>query len=272
MIFEDRVAVLTASAQGIGRAIAIALASEGMDVVIADIDADAASATADEIRAAGRRALVVPTDVGSDDAVAALVQRSLHEFGQVDLLLNHAGRAIGGPIEEIPIDEWTRLLEFNLGSQIRGVKAFLPHLVRSAGWVVNTSSSLALVAGHPFAPLVAPYVTSKAAIITFTQLLAQSLRPRGVGVSVLVPDHTATAFNTSIRFFGDVPAGTASTSEGNVHEQIQTPAQVADAFVEGLRAGRFLLSPTPDLDHRLERYAGARFDPSELADLYTVPS
>jgi len=272
MDFEDKVAVLTASGQGIGRAIACALADAGAHIVIADINATAAQETADQVKARGRRALVVQTDVSSDSALRDLAQRTVTEFGRVDLLHNHAGLAVGGPIEDIPFTEWTRLFDFNVVSQIRGVTTFLPHLERSSGHIVNTTSSLALVAGHPLASLVAPYVTTKAAVIAWTQLLADYLRPRGVGVSVLAPDHTATGFDASGTFYGSRPADLVATAGDGVYERVQTPEEVAQVFVDGLRDNRFLLAATPDIDARLQHYAAVRIDPLGMHHFYGPPS
>src|SRR5437870_3472694 len=142
MEFFGKVAVLTASGSGIGRACAVALAHEGMDIVVADINDAAADETADIVRDEGRRALVVHCDVTSDESVAALERATIAEFGRVDLLHNHAGIAVAGPVEEIPYQAWLRVFEVNVLSQVRGVQTFLPQLRLSRGHVVNTASSM----------------------------------------------------------------------------------------------------------------------------------
>jgi NAD(P)-dependent dehydrogenase (short-subunit alcohol dehydrogenase family) len=268
--FENRAAVVTGGGNGIGRAIALALAGAAMHVVIADIDAAAAERTAESVRQLGRRSMAVPTDVNSDDALRRLADRTAAEFGRVDLVLNHARAAVGGPIEHIPRAEWSRLFDFNVGSQIRGVTTFLPHLMKSSGHIVNRTSSMAVVAGHPLAPMIAPYLTTKAAIIAWTPLLADYLRPRGVGVSLLAPDHTATGFDASARFYGTRPGGLGSPQRVPAYERIQTPEEVAEVLVDGLSHDRFLLSATPEIDIRLQHSARARLDPAAMRRWYVA--
>ena len=210
------------------------------------------------------------TDVTSDAALRNLAALTVGEFGQVDLLHNHVGLAVGGPIEDIPATEWTRLFEVNLVSQVRGVTIFLPHLAASAGHIVNTTSSMALLAGHPLAPMVAPYVTTKAAVIAWTQLLADYLRPRGIGVSLLAPDHTATAFDSTAPFYGARPSDLVSEPGDSLYEHIQSPQDVARVLVDGLQNDRFLLSATPNITARLKHYADVQFDPARMRQWYVT--
>ncbi|GAA3353839.1 hypothetical protein GCM10017744_009020 [Streptomyces antimycoticus] len=271
MEFAGKIAVITAGAGGIGRACAAALASHGSTVVIADIDAEGAAQAAEEIRALGRESVGIRCDVTSDREVQALADHVVERFGCVDLLHNHAGIGVAGSPDQIPLEEWERVLQFNVMSQVRGVMAFLPHLKKSRGHVVNTTSSLGVVAGHPISPMVAPYITSKNAIVGMTQCLAEWLRPQGVGVSLLAPDHTATNFDNTVKFYGvpvDQGDDGAAAIEDKVPYGIQQPEEIGRAYVEGLREGRFLLSSTPDVADLLRRQAEGLLDPSALHGVY----
>lgn len=185
-------AFVTGAGSGIGRACAAALASAGARVAVADIDTNTAAETAELIRQTGGIAEPITCDVTEEASLRAAAARTVELFGKVDLLHNHAGIAVGGSIADIPDSEWLRIYEFNVLSQVRGVRVFLPHLLECRGHVVNTTSSLALLNGHPMSPLVAPYIASKHAIIGWSASLAETLRPHGVGVSLLAPDYTNT--------------------------------------------------------------------------------
>lgn len=272
MDFVNKVAVVTAGARGIGRACAHALANEGMRVVVADIDFETAKQTADAIIADGFVALAVQCDVTKEADVAALAATTVAHFGQVDLLHNHAGVAVAGSPEQIPMSEWQRVLEFNVLSQVRGVMHFLPHLLKSGGHVVNTTSSLGVVSGHPMAAMVAPYVTSKRAIVGLTQSLADWLRPQGVGVSLLTPDYTDTGFGESMRIWGpSQELNVSNATDARIPSaSVDQPEDVAAAYIVGLREGRFLISCTPNVLHLLRTEADAGLDPAALHGVYTL--
>jgi NAD(P)-dependent dehydrogenase (short-subunit alcohol dehydrogenase family) len=265
---RDKVAVITAAAGGIGRACALGLAREGSVVVIADVDSARAAAVAEEIRLLGPPSQSICCDVTRDRDVQELAEQVVRRFGRVDLLHNHAGIGVSGPLDAIPLDEWELLYRFNVISQVRGVLAFLPHLRKTQGHIVNTSSSLALVGGHPLSARAIPYVASKSAIVGYSQCLAEWLRPQAVGVSLLVPEYTATNFDATMRRFGcGSPPGEAPTPAGS-GARVQKPEDVAAAYVKGLREDRFLLSPSPDLERNLLRQAEGLLDPSCMHDVY----
>jgi len=268
MEFFGKVAVMTASGSGIGRACAVALAREGMDIVVADINDAAGEETANRVREEGRRALVVHCDVTSDESVAGLQRATIAEFGRVDLLHNHAGIAVAGPVEEIPYREWLRVFEVNVLSQVRGVQTFLPQLRVSRGHVVNTASSVAVLAGHPVSAMVSPYMASKAAVVGWTQSLAEYLRPQGIGVSLLAPDHTETNFGSAVTFYGSTDGMLGPNGAPVDDTPTQTPEHVAEVLVEGLRTDAFLLSSTPDIAALLQRQAVGLLDPAAMHGAY----
>lgn len=180
---EGQVAVVTGAANGIGRALAGALAARGLRVVLADLDKAALERVADEI---GGGAVVVPTDVSDAEQVRALAERTIGEFGRVDLVFNNAGVAVGGPSWLIGTAEWNRAWAVNVGGVVNGIDAFVPHLVAAgAGHVVNTASLAGLMSG----PFSAPYAASKHAVVAISESLQAELAilSTGVGVTVVCP-------------------------------------------------------------------------------------
>src|SRR2546423_9567396 len=106
---------------------------------------------------------------------------------------------------------------------------------------------MGVLGGHPLSSMVNPYVTSKAAVLGWTQALAEYLRPQGIGVSVLAPDHTETNFGSAVTFYGSTDGMLGPDGAPVDDTPTQTPAQVADVLVEGLRTDAFLLSSTPGI-------------------------
>jgi NAD(P)-dependent dehydrogenase (short-subunit alcohol dehydrogenase family) len=193
-------AVVTGGASGIGRATALELARRGADVVVADVHEERLAETADAVRALGQRCLPVHCDVTSDDDVDALATAALAEFGTVDLLMNNAGIAVLGPPHRVEMSEWHRILDVNVLGLVRGVRAFVPAMVeRGHGYVVNTASIAGVWA---YSWDCAPYITSKFAAYGFSEVLARSLRPLGIGVSVLCPGLVHTNLGENARQSG----------------------------------------------------------------------
>src|SRR5579884_3326031 len=127
---DQRAAIVTGAAQGIGKATALALAAAGAAVTIADIDQKLGAATAEEIIARGWRALFVQTDVTRLADLEAATRRTLDAFGAVDILVNNAARAISGIVDEIDETIWNEVLNTNLSSVWRGMKCVVPHMRR----------------------------------------------------------------------------------------------------------------------------------------------
>lgn len=264
MDLEDRVAVVTGAASGIGRAAASAFAARGARVVLADLDEAGLSAAAAEI---GPRARAVPTDVASDESVTALVELTLADFDRVDLMMNNAGVAIRGPVTEFTMDDWRWIVDINLLGVVRGTTAVLPHMLeRGTGWIVNTAS----IAGLTGSPVGVPYATTKQAVVGFSESVALFSRPRGVGVTVLCPGGVATNIAAGMRKVGDDPRYWAGA------DQLATTAMpasdVAAVLLDGLDEGRFIVTtsqlstPMSMRAEALERNAGARLDraPTDL--------
>src|SRR5215470_16754049 len=183
--FAGRSAIVTGGGSGIGAAIAAALAARGAVVVIADIDQAGSASVAARINAgsAGTASAEV-IDVTASDAVAGLVARVVPESGSFDLIFDNAGIAVAGPVDELTLDHWNRVIDVNLRGVVHGVHAAYPVMVRQGhGHIVNTASLAGLVPG----PGLAPYASVKHAVVGLSLSLRAEGVIRGVKVSAICP-------------------------------------------------------------------------------------
>ena len=184
---DGKVAVVTGAAQGIGRAIAEGLAAEGARIVVADLHgADAAAASF-------RDGVGITADVAAEDDVARMVAEAVAACGRIDILVNNAGLYASlemRPFEQIPLDEWRRVMDVNVASMFLACRAVVP-LMREAGGgrIVNISS------GTPFrgVPFLLHYVASKGAIVALTRALAKEVGRDNVLVNCVAPGFTISA-------------------------------------------------------------------------------
>jgi 2-hydroxycyclohexanecarboxyl-CoA dehydrogenase len=185
-----KIAIVTGSAQGIGRAIATRLAGEGAAVAIADIQHDAAERTAAELRSAGAKALAVKLDVTKFDDAEAAVSRVERELGPIDILVNNAGWDKLEPFIESAPETWDRIIAVNYRGALNCCRAVAPRMkARGAGKIVSISSD----AGRVGSTGEAVYAGCKAAIIGFSKTLARELARDHINVNVVCPGPTDTA-------------------------------------------------------------------------------
>ena len=184
----DRVALITGADSGIGKAVAIAFAREGADVVISYLggveDEDAAD-TVRWVEEAGRRAIAIPGDIQDPELCTALVERTVSELGNLDILVNNAAwQDCGDRIEEMTTEEWRRIFATNIEAMFHLSKAAIPRM-RAGGTIVNTAS----IQAYSPSPELLPYSATKGAIITFTKGLAQDagVLERGLRVNAVAP-------------------------------------------------------------------------------------
>ncbi|MCA2356955.1 SDR family oxidoreductase [Mycobacterium intracellulare] len=242
MDLRDKVAVLTAAGAGIGRSVAKRFGHLGAHVVVSDRDSAAAKTVADDIVADGGKAIGVTCDVSIDEDIASLANAA-EQIGPIEVLFNNAGVAVGGPIGKIPLDDWRWVFEVNVLGQVRAINAFLPGMAhRGSGLIINTSSSLAL---FPEAPLLLPYICSKAGIFGFTEALTLMCAPLGVRVMVLAPHITETNFLFSARLSGIDPE---QAMKALPLSELQPPEAVADALFRAIETGQFLATNAPHAD------------------------
>ncbi len=256
MEVRGAVAVVTGAASGIGRATALELARRGADVVLADIHEERLGTAGKEVTDLGRHALTVRCDVRSDADMEQLEREVMEEFGRVDIVMNNAGVALLGPPETLTMDDWNWILQVNLYGVIRGVRAFVPHLLRQGrGHLVNTASVAGLYAYNWDA---IPYVTSKFAVVGLTEALALYLRPHGVGVSVLCPGLVETNLGETARVSGI--ADPRDWLLGMPLDDPVTPEAVAGIVCDGIRDERFLLVTHPTQIAPVMRDRGADYE------------
>jgi NAD(P)-dependent dehydrogenase (short-subunit alcohol dehydrogenase family) len=246
MQFEGKVAVITGGASGIGRATARAMARLGTDIVIADINDQRLEEVGAEITALGRRVLTVHCDVSRDADMERLAAAALTAMGQVDILMNNAGVVLRGALEQIPATDWEWSFGINVLGVVRGIYAFLPHmLARGSGYIINTASLAGLVAltGEG-----APYIAAKFAVVGLSEALALYARPYGIGVSVLCPGSVDTHLCETERVIGMTPEhalAEVSLTAKILGNTVMTPDQIGEIVVEAMRQDRFFILTDP---------------------------
>jgi NAD(P)-dependent dehydrogenase (short-subunit alcohol dehydrogenase family) len=184
MRLEGKVAIVTGGAQGIGRAIAEGLGREGARIVIADVQ------RAEEAASGFDGGVGLTVDVSSEDDTSRMVAETLERCGRLDILVNNAGLYASlemRPFDQIPLEEWRRVMDVNVASMFLACKAAVPALREAGGGkIVNISS------GTPFrgVPFLLHYVTSKGAIVALTRALAKELGADGIHVNCVAPGFT----------------------------------------------------------------------------------
>jgi len=228
MRLSGKVAVVTGSGAGIGRAIAIAFAQEGAKVVVADIQAEAAAGTVKLIVAAGGDAIAIPTDVADSVSVQGLVTGTIERFGSVHVLMNNAAIQVNKFIEDTTPEEWARQMAVNVGGVFLCSKYFLPHLRKTRGAIINMSS----VNGTFVEPMCAGYCATKAAILGFTKAIAIDHGGEGIRVNAICPGYIDAGLAEGY-FLAQPDPGAARRQAGKLHAlgRIGKPEEVARAAV-----------------------------------------
>jgi len=195
MKLEGKVALVTGGAQGIGRAIAMALAREGAKVVISDINLEKAEETSREIVATGREALAVRGNVAEAKDAEAMVQRALDQFGRLDILVNNAGITRDQVLLRMKEEDWDLVLGVNLKGAFHLTKAVLrPFLKQKTGKIINIAS----VTGQMGNAGQSNYASSKAGLIGFTKSVAREYAKRNILVNAVAPGFIDTAMSQAI--------------------------------------------------------------------------
>jgi len=194
MDLSQRVAIVTGSGQGIGRAIALKLAEVGAAVVVNDIN-DTAKAVAEEIRAIGGRSQAILADVSSSSEVARLVEEAVASYGKVDILVNNAGISRDQLLLRMSDEDWDKVLNTNLKSVFLCTRAVLKHMVKQRwGRIVSISSIVGIVGNRGQAN----YASAKAGIIGFTRTVAKEVASRGITANAIAPGFIDTGMTRAL--------------------------------------------------------------------------
>jgi NAD(P)-dependent dehydrogenase (short-subunit alcohol dehydrogenase family) len=245
-----KVAVVIGGGSGVGRAVALAVARQGANVVVADFDEPRMERTVEEVLKLGscEAAIALSTDVRNDASVRSLARDSIKSMGRVDILVNAAGVLLQGKLEKISIHDWNWMLETNLLGAVRTTTNFLPHMTeRGSGHIVNAVSFGGLMPGDP---MTIPYDTGHAALAAFTEGLARRLHGSGVFVSLYCPGSKSPRIgqNTRSRGMGRWLQGPDRAED---HSHLIDP--LVTGLIESLHHPRFLILGEPDEAPELQR-------------------
>lgn len=224
--FTDKKVLITGGDSGIGRAIAIAFAREGADIILsylADAEDNDANETADYIKKAGRKAILIKGDITKETQCKAIIKKAVDEFGQIDVLINNAAFQMSRKeLDDIPGEEWDRTFDTNIKAMFYLCKAALPHMPKGSS-IVNTAS---VTAFEPSDDLL-PYSATKSAIINFTANLSQILlkQKKGIRVNAVAPGPVWTPLIPATKF--DMENFGANTAMGRPGQ----PVEIAPAYL-----------------------------------------
>ena len=194
MELSDKVAIVTGSGRGIGRAIALRLAEAGANVVVNDVEP--VEAVAGEIKALGRQALPVLADVSSSLEVDKLVEETIAAYGRIDILVNNAGIARDQLLLRMTEEEWDSVLKVDLKSVFLCTRAVLKHMVKQRSGRIISISSITGIMGNPGQ---ANYAAAKAGIVGFTRTIAKEVASRGITVNAIAPGFIDTEMTKQLK-------------------------------------------------------------------------
>jgi NAD(P)-dependent dehydrogenase (short-subunit alcohol dehydrogenase family) len=187
MKLDNKTAIVTGARKGIGRAIALALAKEGANVVVSDISQEDCQKVVTEIEGLGRKGLALKCNVTSRAEVEDMVRRTVAEFGKVDILVNNAGIISFKPFLELTDEDWDNTLNVNLKGQFLCARTVAKEMAKNKwGRIINIASISSGGCGIAF-PLIAHYTASKGGVIALTEALAVELTPQGINVNAICP-------------------------------------------------------------------------------------
>ena len=253
-----KTAFITGGASGIGLAMARSFSAAGMKVVIADIEQAALDAAQNEFEASNAEFLTVQVDVTDRDDMAAAAAATESRFGNVHVVCNNAGVAVGGRIDEMTYDDWDWVLGVNLNGVVNGVRTFVDRVKAhgEGGHFVNTAS----MAGHISIPGLGVYTASKFAVVGLSETMRPDLLGHNIGVSVLCPGMVDTnildagrnrprEFQHGARPWEEtLPPEEQSAITESVRASMIDPALVGDMVLHAIRNDEFYIFTHPDIE------------------------
>ncbi|HQR41590.1 MAG TPA: SDR family oxidoreductase [Gemmatales bacterium] len=257
--FHQKVAVITGAGSGIGQALAVALARQGAQLALSDINLGNVATTAQQCQSLGTRVKHYQLDVGSRDAIYAHAAEVVKDFGTVNLIINNAGVAVNATVKEMSDDDFYWLMDINFWGMVHGTRAFLPHVLASGdGHIVNISSIFGMVG----VPKQSAYNASKFAIRGFTEALRQELllEKAKVGVSCVHPGGVKTNIARDAR----KGASDAHRDIATPFEKFAktTPEKAAEVILKGVKKnrGRIFVGRDARVLDFLQRFLGLGYE------------
>lgn len=236
MKLKGKTAIVTGAGNGIGRAIAIMFAKEGADIVVADVDLQAAGKVANEIGALGFRAQAIKCDVSSSREVGLCVKGTLDKFNRIDILVNNAGMHKMAPSEELSEADWDRIMDVNLKGQFLCSQAVARQMIKQGkGKIINLAST----AAHRAMPSDTAYAVSKAGVLHLTRQLAVDWAKYNINVNSVTPGTTLTAMSASSEKMSREIASMEERVKAIPLGRANTPEDIAGVVL-------FLASPESD--------------------------
>jgi NAD(P)-dependent dehydrogenase (short-subunit alcohol dehydrogenase family) len=251
-----RTALVTGAASGIGKETALAFARRGADLIVCDIDEAGLAATAEAIRGLGRSVQAERVDVASADEMKAFAESVHARIEAVDLLMNNAGVAIGGPFLDTSLADWDWIVGINLRGVVHGCHFFVPAMKRRGrgGHVVNVSSA----AGYTASSALAAYNATKFAVLGLSEALWDELEPHGIGVTAICPGIIDTPITRSARLVGEMNRPELREQMvGSYQRRGYGPERVARNILKAVQRDRLVapISPEAWVFYYLKRFA-----------------
>ncbi|MFH2012219.1 MAG: 3-oxoacyl-[acyl-carrier-protein] reductase [Pseudomonadota bacterium] len=235
MDLKGKVALITGSAQGIGRAIAVLLANKGADIVVSDLNSEKAQQVAKEIEEIGRRCLVTITNVADFKEAEQMINKTIEGLGHIDILVNNAGIVKDSLLLRMKEESWDQVLNVNLKGTFNCTKAAIRSMVKQrSGKIVNIAS----VSGEMGNAGQANYSASKAGVIGFTKTAARELASRGINVNAVAPGFIDTVMTKSLpeevkeNLIKQIPIERLGTPE-DVAEAVYFLVSEASSYITG---------------------------------------
>jgi NAD(P)-dependent dehydrogenase (short-subunit alcohol dehydrogenase family) len=230
-------AIITGAASGLGKSIALMLATQGCRIGIADINTEKAEQTLKQVVQRGGSGEIYHLDVSKPEEVEAMARHFFNIWGGVDLLFNNAGVAAAGHVGDISLEDWKWIIGINFWGVVYGCHSFIPRMkAQGYGYIINTAS----IGGFLPLPEMSRYNTSKAAVVSLSETLRSELAPHNIGVTVVCPSFFNSDLNLSLRYTDEFEKEACHTAIRNAKMNSDT---VAEAIIKAIKKDKLYVVP-----------------------------